>query len=326
VRPSPNWMYENPYSVVSAIKYYLAEVIKGLEPYQVREALRRMDKVLASTLTAGMPFAKSGVKVALYDLIGKLYGAPLHALISGKRRDYVEMSYLVSGTSEELREQCREALRKEYRLIKLKLTGDIEEDYMRLKVVFEETANKGVKVWLDANQAYRRHSLVHFFKKISLHLDRIVVFEQPVPAYDLESMKFARKISPLPLVADESVFTAHDLVKLIRLKCVDAVVLKLAKSGILGNLQIASVAEAFGLSLYGSGMTESGVGLAASIHLFLVLNIDTPVDTSGLKVLKDLIVKGLVLDKCKIKVPDKPGLGVKVNEEELEKYRVENKI
>ena len=139
-------------------------------------------------------------------------------------------------------------------------------------------------------------------------------------------MKFARKISPLPLVADESIFTAHDLAKLIRLKYVDAVVLKLAKSGILGNLQIASVAEAFGLSLYGSDMTESGVGLAASIHLFLVLNIDTPVDTSGLKVLKDLIVKGLVLDKCKIKVPDGPGLGVKVNEEELEKYRVENKI
>jgi len=63
----------------------------------------------------------------------------------------------------------------------------------------------------------------------------------------------------------------ESLAKLIRLECVDTVVLKLVKSGILGNLQVAPMAEAFGLSLY-----ENGVGLAASIHLFSVLNIDTP--------------------------------------------------
>jgi len=326
VRPSPSWMYENPYSVVSAIKYYLAEAIRGLEPYQIREALSRMDKVLALTLTAGMPFAKSGVEVALYDLVGRLYGAPLHALIGGKRRSYIEMSYLVSGTPEEIRKQCREALRKEYKLIKLKLMGDSEEDYMRLKIVLEETGDKGTKVWLDANQAYGRHSLAHFFRKISLHLDRVVVFEQPVSASDFETMKYARRLSPIPLAADESVYTVHDLAKLVRFDAVDAVVLKLAKSGIAENLKIASLAEAFGLDLYGSGMTESGVGLAASVHLFSVLNIVAPVDTNGPQFLEDLVVDGLLIEENRVKVPDKPGLGVKVNEEKLEEYRTDIKM
>ncbi|HDH07092.1 MAG TPA: hypothetical protein ENF87_01860 [Thermoproteales archaeon] len=321
VRPAPTWMYETPHSVVTTIKYYIASIVKGFEPYQIREILYRMDKALASTLTRGFPFAKSGVEVALFDLLGKLYGAPLHVLLGGKRKNYVEMSYLVSGPPSEVGEICKHAVEKGFKLMKLKLMGNMEEDYERVKSIFKTCGN--VKVWLDANQAYRRHTLTLFLRKIRDYLEEITVFEQPVPAYDLESMKYAKKVSPIPIAADESVFTAQDLAKLLRIECVDVVVLKLAKSGIIENLKISSLAEAFGLDLYGSGMTESGLGLIASTHLFSVLDIVAPVDTNGPQFLKDLIVDGIQIEGCRIKVPDKPGLGVKVREEKIEEYRVE---
>ena len=101
----------------------------------------------------------------------------------------------------------------------------------------------------------------------------------------------------------------------------DLVVLKIAKSGIITSQKIAAVAESAGIQMLGSGMTESGVGFAASIHLFSTLPMLLPLDTNGPQFLSHMLVQGLKITGPYVEVPDGPGLGVKVNEDKLDEFR-----
>jgi muconate cycloisomerase len=101
----------------------------------------------------------------------------------------------------------------------------------------------------------------------------------------------------------------------------DLVVLKLAKSGgVWGCQRSAIVAEANGLGLLGSGLTEAGIGFAASIHLYSTLDLVLPPELNGPKFLADLFVDGLIIRENTVTVPDGPGLGVRVREDAIRSH------
>src|SRR5260370_25483548 len=77
------------------------------------------------------------------------------------------------------------------------------------------------------------------------------------------------------------------------------------------------VAEANGLGLLGSGLTEAGIGLAASLHLYSTLELVLPPELNGPKFLEDLFVDGLVIHDNTVTVPDGPGLGAEGREAEI---------
>jgi len=282
-----------------------------------------LDRALAPVVSSGQPFAKSAVDIALHDLVGKILGTPIHVLLGGKNRNTVEMSALISGDPETVGEYGKEMWRKGYRCFKLKIMGDPEIDYRLISSLKNSVPD--AKIWMDANQAYSSYSFTFLLKKIS-DIDGIVCIEQPVPTYDFHGLSRIVSKSTIPIAVDESLFTHYDLLKLISMNALDALVLKVAKSGLKTSLKISGLAEAAGISLMGSGMTESGVGFIASIHLYSTLNIVVPVDTNGPQFLKDLLVKDLEIKGAEAKVPDKPGLGITVDEEKIEQYRVDIKL
>jgi muconate cycloisomerase len=128
-------------------------------------------------------------------------------------------------------------------------------------------------------------------------------------------MKRVRERSALPIALDEGCFSSYDVARLARMEAGDLVVLKAAKSaGLWGCQRSAMVAEANGLGLLGSGLTETGVGLTASIHLFSTLE---------LQLLADLMVDGLEIQGATVTVPDGPGLGIKVREDKIRANAIE---
>jgi muconate cycloisomerase len=127
-RPMPSWMYETVESVCTSVERYLAKVLVGEDPFNINKVHAEMERVLAPAVTTSMPFAKSAVDIALHDLVGKLTGAPLHALLGGKLRDSVEMAALVSGEPGAVAEYAKELRAKGYRCFKLKIMGDPELD------------------------------------------------------------------------------------------------------------------------------------------------------------------------------------------------------
>jgi muconate cycloisomerase len=317
-RPMPSWMYETVESVCTSVERYLAKVLVGEDPFNINKVHAEMERVLAPAVTTGMPFAKSAVDIALHDLVGKLTGAPLHALLGGKLRGSVEMAALVSGEPGAVTEYAKELRAKGYRCFKLKIMGDPELDGELVRELKEAVPE--ASLWLDANQAYTDFKLRLLLRKIA-GVEGVICLEQPVPTYDFFGLRRIARASPIPVAVDESLFSHYDLMKLVHFEALDALVLKVAKSGIRRTLKIYALAEAAGLSCLGSGMTESGVGLTASTHVFSTLDLAAPVDTNGPQFLRDLMVRGLEIDGAKVKVPDKPGLGVEVDERKLEEYR-----
>lgn len=322
-RPMPSWMYETPESVYTTVINHVAPIIIGRDPFMVNAILDDLDKALAPVVSSGQPFAKSSIDMALHDLIGKITGAPVHVLLGGKRRDYVEMSALISGDPEEIGVYAREMWDRGYRLFKLKIMGDPQNDIRLLEALID--AVPGGKVWLDANQGYSAFTLSVLLRELKKY-DNILCLEQPVPTHDFDGLRRAVASSPVPVVVDESLFSHYDLLKLIRMDALDGLVLKVAKSGLRTSMKIFHLAEAAGVACLGSGMTESGVGLSASVHLFSAIDIIAPVDTNGPQFLSDLLVEGLEIAGARIKVPNNPGLGVDVREDRLEKYKVEVRI
>jgi muconate cycloisomerase len=142
--------------------------------------------------------------------------------------------------------------------------------------------------------------------------------EQPVKSIDWFGMKRARDRSALPIALDEGCFNSYDVARLARMEAGDLVVLKVAKAGGLWGCQrSAVVAEANGLGLLGSGLTESGIGLIAAIHLYSTMELLLPPELNGPEFLADLMVDGLKIEGCTVTVPDGPGLGIKVKEDKI---------
>ncbi len=109
-----------------------------------------------------------------------------------------------------------------------------------------------------------------------------IAFEQPVPADDLGGLAEVAHRAMIPVIADESVTSARDVVRVREANAAQIVNVKIMKSGIAEALAIAAVAKACGLGLMIGGMVEAKLAmstsacLAAGLGGFAFVDLDTP--------------------------------------------------
>jgi muconate cycloisomerase len=310
----PSWSYETLESVTSTIRNYLAPIVLNRSPFDQAYFQKQFDEKLTPAVSQGFPFAKSAMITATLDLAGQIAGLPLHRFFGGKMRDKIELTYALSIDTP----QAMADVARSYPFVKcfkLKVAGDEKTDAARVRAVIE--ARPDADIWLDANQSYRPIHMETFLKSIA-SLDQVRCLEQPVQSVDWFGMKRVRERSALPIALDEGCFSSYDVARLARMEAGDLVVLKVAKSaGLWGCQRSAIVAEANGLGLLGSGLTETGLGLTAAIHLFSTLELQLPPELNGPEFLTDLMVDGLEIQGATVTVPDGPGLGIKVREDKI---------
>jgi len=151
-----------------------------------------------------------------------------------------------------------------------------------------------------------------------------VLVEQPVPAWNLAAMARLRaRTGTPPLLADESVFDAHDMLAVAAAGAADAVSLKLVKhAGLLGVKRVAAVAEAAGIALYGGCLLESSVGAAAHLQVFSTFReLAWGCEHFGPQILiGDLVTEPLRFEEFHIRLPSGPGIGVVLDEAALRRY------
>lgn len=310
----PSWSYETIESVTSTIRNYLAPIVVGRSPLDQVYFQKQFDERLTPAVSQGFPFAKHAMIMATLDLAGQITGLPLHRFFGGKMRDKVELCYALSIDTPQLMADAARSY-PFVRCFKLKVAGDEKTDEARVRAVAE--ARPDIDIWLDANQSYRPIHIETFLKSIA-GLKQVRCLEQPVQSVDWFGMKRVRERSALPIALDEGCFSSYDVARLARMEAGDLVVLKPAKSaGLWGCQRSAIVAEANGLGLLGSGLTDTGVGLSAAIHLYSTLELQLPPELNGPEFLTDLMVDGLKIEGCTVTVPDGPGLGVRVKEDKI---------
>ena len=129
-------------------------------------------------------------------------------------------------------------------------------------------------------------------------------------------------ISPIPIMADESVFTHHDAERLIRHKACTYINIKFAKSGgICEALKINKVAEANGIPCMLGGMLESRVAITANVHFALANNNIQfyDLDTCLVGHLADPVMGGITYQGMELLLNDTPGIGADVDPAYLNK-------
>ncbi len=310
----PAWSYETIEAVVGTLRYHLVPMAIGRTPFEWNALKKEMDEKIRPAVSNGAPFAKSALEIAFLDLAGKVAGVPLHRLLGGKLRETVELCYAVSIDSPSV---MAEEVRRwpACRCFKVKVAGNADDDIKRLEAIL--SVRPEIDVWLDANQSYQPIQLERFLDALQ-DFDNIRCFEQPVRSEDWMGLRRARERSRFPVAIDEGCFSSFDVARAAEMRAADLVVLKVAKSGGVTNCaKSAVVSEAHGMGLLGSGLTDAGVSLMASVHLYSTLELLLPPELNGPQFLADLLAEDIAIDGVDVTVPETPGLGIKVPEDRV---------
>ena len=312
----PYWSYETLESVTSTLRDHLGPMVMGRTPFEVNALERQWDLALAPAISNGHPFAKAAMQCALLDLAGRVAGVSLSDMIGGRVHHTIDLTYALSIADP--RKMADDAKGyPECRCFKVKVAGEPEVDEQRVKAI--AAARPDAELWIDANQSYKPIALDTFLARIA-DVPRVRCLEQPVKSQDWFGMKRARELRRFPVAVDEGCFSSYDVARLARMEAADLVVLKVAKSaGPLTCLRSANVADANGLGLLGSGLTEAGVMFAAAIHIYSTLDLLLPPELNGPEFLESMLVDDLKIEGVTVTVPGGPGLGVRPHESEIRK-------
>jgi muconate cycloisomerase len=314
----PRWSEETVESIKAAIDHYLAPALLGLRADRFEAAGARMDEA-AKRNTA----AKSAIETALFDAVGRTLGLPASLLLGGMVRDRVPVLWtLASGDpAQEIEEAEAKLAARLHRTFKVKIGAQpAEADLARLRRLAGALGDRATLI-VDANQAWDETTAVRCLPVLADLGIRLV--EQPLPAWDIAGMARLRARSTVPLMADECVFSAHDMLAVAQAAAADVVSLKLVKhGGLLNTRKVAAVAEAAGIGLYGGCLLESSIGAAAHLQVFAGLrDLAWGCEHFGPQILTDdLVTEPLRFEDFDLLLPDGPGIGVTLDRDKLRRY------
>jgi muconate cycloisomerase len=317
VTGSPDWSGETSLGARTLIDQHLAPRLLGEDPRRIRHCMDRLATTFAN------PFAKAGIEMALFDILGTALNTPVHQLLGGAvREDQLPLRFPVMPIGpKESAEVSRRVVQEGFQTIKLKVGHDpLEYDIERIRLV-REAIGPDIRITVDANGGWSVNDAI----RAAPHLEEfgVLFLEQPVHRLDLEGLAEVRRNIRLPIMADESVFTVQDALRCIQLRAADIISVYPGKNGgLLNTLTIASLAEAAGVHCAIGSNLEWDVGCATMAHACAAIpNICVEryaADIIGAMFHTERAIQTpLITQPAQIGVPQGPGLGVVVNREAL---------
>ncbi len=254
---------------------------------------------------------KAAADMALWDLYGQKYGVPVFKLLGGARAHLTTDLTISVNAPEEMARDAQSAIQRGFECLKLKVGVDPTMDVARLKAI-RSVVPKETVIRIDANQAWQPKQAVRILNDIQAQGLNIEFVEQPVPAHDLDGLKYVTERSDVPVLADEAVFSPDDALKILQMHAADLINIKLMKcGGIYNGLKIATLAELYGVECMIGCMLEGRVATNAAVHLACARKVITRIDLDGpLLCAKDPVHGGAIFNEKDITLPDTPGLGV----------------
>jgi L-alanine-DL-glutamate epimerase-like enolase superfamily enzyme len=290
-----------------------ANTWKGKDAMQIEERMNELHAATAFNSTI-----KSAFDMALYDLAAKTINQPLYHFLGGNKTKKLETDITVGiGSPKLMAEQAAAFKQKGFRIIKVKLGKDPKEDVERVKQIRAAIGND-LSIRVDANQGWDYESAVFALQNISQY--NIQFCEQPMRYWNDHKLPALKKLSPVRIMADESVFDHHDAERLIAADACDFVNIKFSKSGgILEAIKINSICEQNNIPCMMGGMLESRVALSAFAHFALANDniIFNDMDTCMLGHKLDPVTGGVKYNGYYVEVPDTPGIGADADEKFL---------
>jgi D-galactarolactone cycloisomerase len=317
--------------LVSAAMQLLWPLLKGesaVEPERVSEMLRQ------STFWQGrggsVEHAISGLDIALWDIMGKVCGQPVSRLLGGDyRRRIKPYGSMLFDEPGPLRQQLEATVARGFRAIKLgwRPFGRRDSKFDELLVrTARETVGDSVELMVDAggSEQFWPHGL-NWARRTAdmLAAYDIVWFEEPLPPDDLEGYIELTRVSPVPIATGEVLTRRQSFQPWLERRAVDIIQPDTTKNGGLSeSRRIAWSAFDHNIQMVSHGW-NTAVGLAADLQLAAAMPVARYVEyLTPCAYIEDLTVEPFVLDdEGYLEIPDRPGLGIEIDREKLEKYR-----
>lgn len=302
---------ETPDSIERFLKKVLPE-LTGEDPLSENCIMER----ISLTSRRKNPAAVAAVSIAYWDLLGKILGKPVYAILEGKKHG-LTTSYTISLLPlPEALKQAKFALDRGFQILKIKIGDGLEDDRERLKAL-RDLAGPDVPFRLDANQAYKAEECLDLLHRIK---DRnIELIEQPVAKNDLEALNRLASKSHIPVMVDEPVLDSIHLNSLIEKSPVKLVNIKFMKcGGIAEAMYMDSICRKHGIKSMVGCMDESMLSITAACHFALAARSVKYIDLDGhFDIIDDPASGGLMFRKGVLHVKQKSGFGVTIDADTL---------
>ena len=321
---------ETPQTAIHIVNDILAPALSGKDPGEIEALHLVMDRAIK-----GYPYCKAALDMALYDVVGKALDIPAYDLLGGRCRERVTIAHSIGLM--EIDKAVEEALQVKdegVKAIKLK-GGQAPGRDLELVRRVREAMGPDIQISVDANQGYPApNAAIRVIRAMAEYGLRYM--EQPVEGIDAMA-EVAQRVDT-PIMADESAWTAQDVLEIARKKAAEIISLYTTKpGGLLNAKKLAAVAEAASLQCNVNGSVETGVGNAANIHLAAstavaslpcVVPVSTPKGKgkkgiAGIYYQDDIITEPFQYADGDIIVSSKPGLGIELDEEKVKFYRAD---
>ena len=293
-------------AIIGAIQDHIPKTIIGRDVDDFEDVIQSVQNCIVKNTSA-----KAAVDMALWDLYGQLYKIPVYKLLGGAKKHIITDITISVNSPEEMARDAMDAIKRGYDCLKVKVGADPTLDVARLAEIRKAVGND-VCIRIDANQAWQPKEAVRILNQMQEKGLAIEFVEQPVKAHDFEGLKYVTERSYVPVLADESVFSPEDAVKIMQTRAADLVNIKLMKCGGLYNaLKIVSAAEVYGVECMIGCMLEAKISVNAAVELACAKKIITKIDLDGPVLCKeDPVLGGALFEEQKITVSDEPGLGI----------------
>lgn len=312
---------ETPATVMAATRDLMAPHVLGRDPRDLAEIEFGLDRTVFGHL-----LARGAVNMALYDILGKIHGLPVHAFLGGVlHRQLPLLGGIGSGSPAEDAEAAEALLEQGYRSVMIKMGAQpIEREIQRLLHARKRFSGR-LEIIVDANQGWDASQSLRFIEAIRDAAPELI--EQPVPRWDLPGLRRIRLRAPCPVSVDESLVTVHDAADIIGQEAADVFSIKVSKNGGLDkSRQIAHLGLAFGKRCLMNSMLEFGITQAASLQLGCTLpNLVALGHAYGsvLRMADDFTDFHTNIHHGTVTVPSRRGLGISVDNAKLDHYTLE---
>jgi L-alanine-DL-glutamate epimerase-like enolase superfamily enzyme len=292
----------------AAVPYY-GETQEGIIEYlqsvpDLGDDLFDIETVL-SKRPEGSRAARSAIDQALHDLWGKKLGQPLYKLFGLNPNQLPLTSFTIGIDEPEI--MAKQAKASGLPILKIKLGS--EKDEQILTAIRKVT---DAMLFADVNAGWSREQALKMIPRLKDY--NLELLEQPLAVADVEGYfwlkeKLRTQKIDIPIFADETAKTSHDVVKLAG--AIDGVVVKTMKSeGVREALRMIHTARAHDMKIMLSCMVETSVGVTAAAHLAPLCDY---ADLDGPLLIRNDPYHGISYEGAKFTLPDRPGIGVERN-------------
>jgi L-alanine-DL-glutamate epimerase-like enolase superfamily enzyme len=263
---------------------------------------------------AASPSAMMAFDGAIYDLAGRKAGLSVGDYLSrqfgtSNVRQTIATDHTIGfGTWDFIERSAREYVQRGFRILKLKIGGNFDEDFKTLSRL-RQLVGPDIGILADANQGFSVQQALKIADE--MHKNNYLFLEQPTPKDDLPAMAEVTRHSPVPIFADEAVRTLELARRICGQKMAHGINIKLAKfGGIRQGIEAVKLAEASDMDVMVGCYTEVSPSLAAGMHFARAFARVRYADIDGNQLMLNEPFAGLDLKQGLLQT-EGPGLGIR---------------